>query len=103
MQVYVEVDRNFLKGEAWQASFQAYKDFIENARGKKLVLMELGVGIRNQLIKAPFMNLTSIEENATYITINKGSELYIPDVIASKSIGVDGDIAEVIEHLVQLK
>ena len=81
MQVHVEVDRNFLRGEAWQASFQAYQDFIDNAHGKKIVLLELGVGARNQLIKAPFMNLTNSEENATYITFNKGSELYIPDAL----------------------
>lgn len=103
MQVHVEIDRNFLRGEAWQASFQAYKDFIEKAHGKRLVLLEFGIGARNQLIKAPLMKLTSVEENASYITFNKGSELYIPDAIASKSIGIDGDIAEVIEHLVQLK
>ena len=103
MQVHVEVDRNFLKGEEWQTSFQAYKDFIEKAYGKKLVLLELGVGARNQLIKAPFMNLTSAEENATYITLNKGGELYIPDEIANKSIGIDGNIAEVLQQLVQMK
>ena len=103
MQVHVEVDRNFQRGEAWQASFQAYQDFIDNAHGKKIVLLELGVGARNQLIKAPFMNLTSSEINASYITFNKGSELYIPDVIADKSIGIDGNIAEVLEQLVQLK
>ncbi|ULT58244.1 hypothetical protein L1999_06905 [Neobacillus drentensis] len=103
MQVHVEVDRNFLRGEAWQANFDAYQNFIDNAHGKKLVLLELGVGARNQLIKAPFMNLTSLEENATYITFNRGSKLFIPDVIASKSIGIDGNIAEVLEHLVQMK
>ena len=103
MQVHVEVDRNFLKGEAWQASLQAYQDFIDNAHGKKLVLLELGIGARNQLIKAPFMNLINSEENATYITFNKGRELYIPDVIADKSIGIDGNLAEVLQQLVQLK
>ena len=103
MQVHVEGDRNFLRGQAWQNSFLAYKNFIDQAHDKKLVLLELGVGSRNQLIKAPFMNITNLEENATYITFNIGSELYIPDAIADKSIGIDGDIAEVIEHLVQLK
>ncbi|MCH1624397.1 Sir2 family NAD-dependent protein deacetylase [Ferdinandcohnia quinoae] len=100
MQVHVEVDQNFLRGEAWLTNYQAYQDFIEKAHGKKLVLLELGVGVRNQLIKAPFMKLTSHEENATYITLNKG-ELYIPEVIASKSIGIDGDTAEVLQQLVQ--
>ncbi|PAV28699.1 hypothetical protein CIL05_15560 [Virgibacillus profundi] len=103
MQVHLEVDRNFLQGEAWQASYQAYQDFIKNAHGKKMVLLELGVGARNQLIKAPLMKLTSLEENATYITLNKGRELYIPDAIADKSIGVDGNITEVLEQLVLIK
>lgn len=103
MQVHVEVDRNFLKGEEWQTSFQAYQDFVEKSHGKKLVLLELGVGARNQLIKAPFMNLVNHEKNATYITMNMGSELYIPDAIADKSIGIDGNIAEVLGQLVQMK
>jgi hypothetical protein len=64
--------------------------------------MELGVGARNQLIKAPLMKLTNVEEYATYITLNKG-EIYIPDAIAAKSIGVDGDIAEVLQQLVQMR
>lgn len=102
MQIHVEVDRNFLKGEAWQTSYQAYRDFIEQMHGKKLVLLELGVGARNQLIKAPFMNLTNSQENVTYITLNKG-ELYIPQEIADKSIGIDGDTAEVLHRLAQLK
>jgi NAD-dependent SIR2 family protein deacetylase len=103
MQVHLEIDRSFLRGESWQKSYQVYQNFIENAHGKKLVLLELGVGARNQLIKAPFMKLTSIEENATYITFNRGSELYIPDIIAGKSIGVDGNIADVLQKLVQMK
>lgn len=46
---------------------------------------------------------TLYEENATYITMNKGREFHFPDVIAAKSIGIDGDIAEVLEHLVQMR
>ncbi|WP_062106484.1 Sir2 family NAD-dependent protein deacetylase [Bacillus niameyensis] len=103
MQVHLEVDRNFLKGEAWQKSLQAYQDFIGSAHGKKIVLLELGVGARNQLIKAPLMNLTHQEEHATYITFNRGSELYIPEAIATKSIGVDGNLAEVLQQLAQEK
>lgn len=102
MQVHVEVDRNFLRGEAWETSLQAYQDFIGNAHGKKLVLLELGVGARNQLIKAPFMNLTNLEEHSTYITFNQGRELYIPDAIAAKSIGMDGDIDQVLASILKI-
>lgn len=103
MQVHVEVDRNFLKGEEWLKSYQSYREFIDNAHDKKIVLLELGIGARNQLIKAPFMNLTNSEKNATYVTLNRGRELYIPDEIVEKSMGIDGDIAEVLECLIQLK
>jgi NAD-dependent SIR2 family protein deacetylase len=102
MQVHFEIDRNFIRDKSWQTKYQAYQDFINKAHGKKLVLMELGVGARNQMIKAPFMRLTNYEENATYITFNKG-EIYIPDSIAAKSIGIDGNIAEVLEELVKMK
>lgn len=103
MQVHLEVDRNFLKGEAWQTSFEAYQNFINEAHGKKLVLLELGIGARNQLIKAPLMELTHREEHATYITLNLGRELFVPDVIADKSISVDGNIAEVLKQLAKMK
>lgn len=103
MQVHIEVDRDFLRDPSWQASYQAYQDFIRKAHGKKLVLLEFGVGARNQLIKAPFMQLTSLEDHATYITFNRGGELFIPEVIAGKSIGIDGNIAEVLEQLVKYK
>lgn len=102
MQVHIEVDGHFLRGQSWQASYQAYQDFIQKAHGKKIVFLELGVGARNQMIKAPFMKLTNGEAHATYITLNKG-ELNIPDAIAAKSIGIDGDIKEVLQHLVQMK
>ncbi|GAB6181223.1 hypothetical protein JCM14036_25420 [Desulfotomaculum defluvii] len=103
MQVHIEVDGNFLKEQSWQDSYHAYQEFIQKAHGKKIVFLELGVGARNQLIKAPFMRLTNVEEHATYITFNKGGELYIPEAIAAKSIGMDGDIAEALQQLVQMK
>ncbi|MEK4438939.1 Sir2 family NAD-dependent protein deacetylase [Paenibacillus sp. FSL K6-2862] len=103
MQVHVEVDRNFLRGQSWQESYQGYQNFIDNVQGDELVLLELGVGARNKLIKAPLMNLTILHEKATYITFNKGTELFIPDTISSKSIGIDGDISDILQQLVLMK
>lgn len=102
MQVHLEVDRNFLKGEAWQKKYRAYQDSIKKAHGKNLVLLELGVGVGNQMIKTPFMELTRLEEKATYIALNRG-EIYIPEAIAAKSIGIEGDAAEVLRQLVEMK
>mgnify|MGYP005756421777 FL=1 len=72
--------------------------FLEKYHGKKLVILELGIGWRNQLIKAPLMRLTAREPQAVYVTVNLG-EISIPDEIRDKSYGLDGDLAEILHEL----
>ncbi len=72
--------------------------FLEKYHGKKLVILELGIGWRNQLIKAPLMRLTAREPQAVYVTVNLG-EIFIPDEIRDKSYGLDGDLAEILHEL----
>ena len=84
--------------EQFQKKMQDYQNFIKKYHGKKLVILELGVGWRNRMIKEPFMNLAASEPEAVYITFNKG-EVYIPSEIAGKSIGIDGDIGEALKGI----
>ena len=72
--------------------------FLNEYHGKKLVVLELGIGWRNQLIKAPLMRLVAQEENATYISINLG-EIYIIDEIKEKSYGLDGYLSEILAQI----
>lgn len=99
MQFHVAIDHNFIPNFDGEKRLQS---FVNQYHGKNLVILELGIGWRNQLIKAPFMNLVNQEPNATYVTVNKG-EVYIPEVIKHKSIGIDGDIAEVLQQFVNMK
>lgn len=98
MQVHIEVDHMFLRGKEWQAHQNAFNHFLHEIRGKKIVFLELGIGARNQLIKAPIMQLVDREPLASYICCNLGMELYIPNKIANKSIGINGDIAQVLNQ-----
>ena len=82
-------------GYRCQARFQ---NFLKTYHGKKLVVLELGIGWRNQLIKAPMMRLVASEPNATYVTINLG-EIYIADNIKEKSFGLDGRLDELLPAL----
>ena len=75
--------------------------FLKKYHGKKLVILELGIGWRNQLIKAPLMRLTAKEPNAAYITVNLG-EVYIMEEIKEKSFGVDGYLDETLDVLKKL-
>lgn len=69
------------------------QNFLTTYHGKKLVVLELGIGWRNQLIKAPLMRLVAGEPQATYVTINRG-EVYITEDIKEKSFGLDGPLDE---------
>lgn len=96
----VEVDmassQAFFRTPRWQAKAQDFERFVQAAKGKRLLVLELGIGWRNQLIKAPLMRLVEATPDARYVTFNKG-EVYIPPGIADRSIGVDGDLGEAID------
>ena len=95
MQIHLEVDRNFIRENTGQERFQA---FLNQYHGRKLAVLELGIGPRNQLIKAPLMRLVDVEPNAVYVTINLG-EIYITDNIKEKSFGLDGYLGEILGRL----
>lgn len=82
-----------------QAQVAGFSSFIQQYQGQNLLVLELGIGLRNQMIKAPSMQLVAGNENSHYITINKG-ELYIPDVIAERSIGFSTSIDTAFKELI---
>lgn len=92
-------DQGFFQTGRWQQKAAAYQGFLQKYHGKKLVILELGIGWRNQMIKGPLMKLAAAEPNAAYITFNKG-EVYIPEEIKDKSIGIDEDLSLALEMVV---
>lgn len=76
-------------------------EFVRQFSDQKLVVLELGIGMRNTLIKQPLMHLVARLPNARYITLNLARELYVPPQIADRSIGLAGDIAETLHELKQ--
>lgn len=81
-----------------EAAHNRFQEFIQKYHGRNIVILELGIGWRNQLIKAPFMRLATEEPNVTYVAVNKG-EIYLPDEIKAKSFGLDGDMEEILALL----
>lgn len=97
-----EVEGTFedmLHNRSIQDKSQEVNAFLDRHHGKRLVILELGIGKRNRMIKLPLMQLAADEPHATYITLNLALELYIPDAIAHKSIGLEGDIAVTLGEL----
>lgn len=95
MEIHIAGGPGFIPNTAARQNCQA---FLDRYHGKKLVILELGIGWRNQLIKTPLMRLTAREPGSTYITINLG-EIYIPGAIQARSFGLDGSLDQVLAAL----
>ena len=95
MQIHLELDENFIPETGSRTRLEA---FLNRYHGKKLVILELGLGRRNQLINAPLMRLAAREPQAFYVAINLG-EVFLSDEILDKSCGLDGDLAEMLCEL----
>ena len=75
--------------------------FLNKYGHRNLVILELGIGSQNRIIKLPLMQLALREPNATYITLNLPNEIYISNEIAPKSIALPGDIADTLATLIK--
>lgn len=90
---------DMLTGQPIKNKSKAIQSFFNRFHGKQIVILELGIGIRNRLIKQPLMQLAASEPNAIYITLNLPQEIYIPQEIQHQSIGLAGDIAQTLHDL----
>ena len=99
MAMNLRSDDTFVEDLGWSEAASRYVNFIQAHEGKKLLLLELGVGSNTPgIIKYPFWRLTAQNPNATYICINFG-EAECPNAIESRSIVINADIADFIDKL----
>ena len=95
----LRADDTFVEDDGWRASAKRYAEFIRKNISKKIVFMELGVGMNTPgIIKYNFWNMTREFEKANYICINYDDASYPPD-IRDKSIYLEGDLGEIIKEL----
>lgn len=99
MSMNLRADNTFVEDKGWHKASENYQKFMEEHMRKNIVFLELGVGYNTPgIIKYNFWQYTMNWENAFYVCINKG-QAKVPNDIKNKSVGVDGDIGEVIEKL----
>lgn len=96
MSMNLRADDTFVEDAGWHTAAERYHEFLRRHEGMRIVYLELGVGFNTPvIIKYPFWQMTARNENATYVSINKGSA-FCPDEIGHQSICIDGDIGDVI-------
>ena len=99
MTTNLRADEFFVEDAGWHAAAARYEDWLAHSEGRRMLLLELGVGANTPgIIKYPFWRMTAARADVTFVSINKGMA-YVPDAIAARSIVIDGDIAEVLREL----
>ena len=77
----------------------AFDRFLADHSGKRLVVLELGIGSQNRIIKPVLYQVTHREPDATFITLNLPHEIVVPQEIGQKTITLPGDIAKTLKEL----
>ena len=96
MEVNLRKDAYFVQDENWYRQIKAYEDFVNNAKDKKVILLELGVGFNTPIIiRFPFEQMTMQNKNWNLVRINKDNVITWND-IEEKSILIQEDIANII-------
>ena len=99
MSVNLRCDDTFVEDKGWQKAKERYLNFLEENRNKKILFLELGVGMNTPIIiKIPFIKMTYNFKNAFYIPINLDKS-YVPIEIKNKSFAIADDLSKVIKSL----
>ena len=97
-----ELEGTFVSGVTHELDMSKRPDFdrfLADHGGKRLVVLELGIGSRNRIIK-PVLHLVTLREpQATFITLNLPHEIVVPQEIGPKTISLPGDIATTLKEL----
>jgi NAD-dependent SIR2 family protein deacetylase len=99
MSMNLRADDTFVEDDGWHAASGRYSDFVRRHENRKVLYLELGVGMNTPvIIKYPFWQYTAQNELAVYACLNMGAAC-APDEIADRTICIDSDIAEMIERI----
>ena len=97
-----ELEGTFVSGVTHELDMSkrpAFDRFLADYGGKRLVVLELGIGSQNRIIKPVLYQVTLREPEATFITLNLPREIVVPQEIGAKSIALPGDIGQTLKDL----
>ena len=67
----IRCDEYFVEGDVYKNGKKKYMEFLDKIQGKKVVLLELGVGFNTPvIIRFPFEKMTSVNEYFHLVRLN---------------------------------
>lgn len=101
MDVNLRHNQYFVQDNAWYAAEKRYEAFLSANQGKKLTLLEFGVGFNTPgIIRYPFETMTYQNPHATLIRFNRDYPLGAKEN-AEKTISFSEDIGQIVEALIK--
>lgn len=99
MEMNLRSDDRFVQDEGWYEHAKLYQDFLDKLPGKKVVLLEIGVGYNTPaIIKYPFERLTYQNKDFNLIRINKDYPIVSPE-IENKTICFSENTKQILNDL----
>lgn len=96
MTTNLRCDNSFVQDEDWYAVENRYNNFINKFGREKILFLELGVGNSTPVwIKYPFMKMTYLNKNATYVCVDKRLAA-VPKEIKGQTILIKENIEDII-------
>ena len=98
MAVHVRCDGYFVEDANWQAASDRYCRFVEQAKARNTVLLELGVGFNTPtIIRFPFERMAGMWTNTHLVRINTRDTLSTFSAI--RTVAIRSDIADVLHAI----
>lgn len=99
MTMNLRCDQYFVEDEAWHEAEGRFGAFLDECRGKKTVLLELGIGFNTPtIVRFPFEKMAREQSNVTLIRLNR-DEAIVPESLGTRAVGINADMAQSIEDL----
>ena len=101
MAMNLRSDNYFVEDEDWHAAEERFSRFLSECRGKKTVLLELGVGFNTPtIIRFPFEKLLREHENIRLVRLSR-SKAFVPQSLSDRAVGLNADMAQSITDLAE--
>lgn len=97
----LRIDDTFVEDAGWQAAHQRYEAFLAKHEGKRVLYLELGVGMNTPvIIKFPFWSYTKKNRRAFYACVNL-TDAGCSEAIVPRSICIEAEIEKVLADLIK--
>ncbi len=97
----VDVARLNQQDRACAERLRTFQSLVAAHHAERIVVLELGVGLRNGIIKHLLANAVKDEQLLTYAIFNY-NQVVFPPGLENKCIGIDGDMAQAFADMMAL-